>query len=343
MNWKRFNLFNNVLGWATGLIAAIVYLLTIEPTASLWDCAEFIACDYRLEIGHPPGAPFYMLVYNVVSHLAPNAEKAALYANATSAIISAFCILLLFWTLTHMLRRLIMPTFRLDNPQVHLAKGAQELSLSQSILIFGGALVGALVYTFTDSFWFSAVEAEVYAFSSLCTAVVVWLMFKWEERSQEEDSDRWIILIAYLMGLSIGVHLLNLLCLPAMALIYYYRKSEKPTFWGAVVSVLVSFVLIIVMMYGIVQGVPKMAGRFDWIFVNDLGFSFNSGLYAYLILIFALLSWSVYEAHASVKAGKISTRLLVASLASIILLGIPFLGEGFLLGFILSAVLILVL
>ena len=135
--------------------------------------------------------------------------------------------------------------------------------------------MGALVYTFTDSFWFSAVEAEVYAFSSLCTAVVVWLMFKWEERSQEEDSDRWIILIAYLMGLSIGVHLLNLLCLPAMALVYYYRKSEKPTFWGAVVSVIVSFVLIIVMMYGIVQGVPKMAGRFDWIFVNDLGFSFN--------------------------------------------------------------------
>ena len=340
MNWKRFNLFNNVIGWATGLIAAIVYLLTIEPTASLWDCAEFIACDYRLEIGHPPGAPFYMLVYNVVSHLAPNAEKAALYANATSAIISAFCILLLFWTLTHMLRRLIMPTFRLDNPQVHLAKDAQELSLSQSILIFGGALVGALVYTFTDSFWFSAVEAEVYAFSSLCTAVVVWLMFKWEERSQEEDSDRWIILIAYLMGLSIGVHLLNLLCLPAMALIYYYRKSEKPTFWGAVVSVLVSFVLIVVMMYGIVQGIPKMAGRFDWIFVNDLGFSFNSGLYAYLVLIFALLSWSVYEAHASVKAGKISTRLLIASLASIILLGIPFLGGGFFLGFILSAILV---
>lgn len=340
MNWKRFNLLNNVLGWAAGLIAAIVYLLTIEPTASLWDCAEFIACDYRLEIGHPPGAPFYMLIYNIVSHLAPDAQHAALYANATSAIISALCILLLFWTLTHMLRRLIAPTFRLDNRAVHLASQAQTITTTESLLIFGGAMVGALVYTFTDSFWFSAVEAEVYAFSSLCTAVVVWLMFKWEERANEADSDRWIILIAYLMGLSIGVHLLNLLCLPAMALIYYYRRSAKPVFWGAVGAVIASFALIVIMMYGIVQGVPKMAGRFDWVFVNDLGYSFNSGLYTYLVLILALLVWSIYESHQSVQSGKISTRLLIASLASIIMLGIPFLGDGFLLGTILSAVLI---
>lgn len=338
MNWKRFNLLNNGLGWLMGLVAAIVYLMTIEPTASLWDCAEFIACDYRLEVGHPPGAPFYMLIYNVVSQLAPTAEQAALYANATSAILSALCIVLLFWTLTHILRRLIAPTFRLDNPAVHHST-AEGLPLWQSILIFGGASVGSLVYTFSDTFWFSAVEAEVYAFSSLCTAIVFWLMFKWEERADEQGSDRWIILLAYLMGISIGVHLLNLLCLPAMSLIYYYRKSDKPNFWGAVLAVVLSFVLIVVMMYGIVQGVPKMAGRFDWFFVNDLGYSFNSGLYFYLAFILALLVWSVYEAHKSVQAGSVGIRLAVASLLSIIFLGIPFLGDGYVLGFVLSAVL----
>lgn len=339
INWKRFNLINNTLGWLVAAIAAVVYLLTIEPTASLWDCAEFVACDYRLEVGHPPGAPFYMLVYNVISQLAPDASQAGLYANATSAILSALCILFLFWTLTHLLRRLVRYDFRLDNPTVS-RDGAVELSLSEGILIFGGATVGALLYTFSDTFWFSAVEAEVYAFSSLFTAVVFWLMFKWEERADEEGSDRWIILMAYLMGLSIGVHLLNLLCLPAMALIYYYRRSKYPVFWEAVGAVLVSFGLIVAMMYGIVQGVPKMAGRFDWLFVNNLGMSFNSGLYFYLGLVLALLAWSVFEAQQSVKAGTVGIRLLISSLASIILMGIPFLGDGYILGFVLSAGLI---
>ncbi len=336
MNWKRFNLLNNVLAWLITLIAAVVYLMTIEPTASLWDCAEFVACDYRLEVGHPPGAPFYMLIYNVVSHLAPDATQAALYANATSAIISALCILFLFWTLTHLLRRLIRWEFRADNPKLH----EEKLQTWQSILIFGGATVGSLVYTFSDTFWFSAVEAEVYAFSSLFTAVVFWLMFKWEERADEEGSDRWLILMAYLMGLSIGVHLLNLLCLPAMSLIYYYRRSSYPRLWGAVQAVLISFALIVAMMYGVVQGVPKMAGRFDWLFVNEFGFSFNTGLYCYLGSVLAMLVWSVVEAHQSMKAGVVSKRLLIASIGSIILMGIPFLGEGYLLGFVLSALLI---
>ncbi|MDY3090097.1 MAG: DUF2723 domain-containing protein, partial [Porphyromonas sp.] len=303
MNWKRFNLLNDALGWLVTAIAAIVYLMTIEPTASLWDCAEFIACDYRLEVGHPPGAPFYMLVYNVISQLAPDASQAGLYANATSAIISALCIGFLFWTMTHLLRRLITPEFRRDNPAVQGEGIGLSISLSQALVIFGGAASASLLYTFSDTFWFSAVEAEVYAFSSLFTAVVFWLMFKWDERASEEGSDRWLILIAYLMGLSIGVHLLNLLCLPAMALIYYYRKSQLPTFWGAVGAVLVSFGLIIAMMYGVVQGVPKMAGRFDWLFVNELGMSFNSGLYTYLALLLILLAISVYEAHRSVQRG----------------------------------------
>lgn len=334
MNWKQFKLVNNLLGWLVAGIAAVVYLMTIEPTASLWDCAEFVACDYRLEAGHPPGAPFYMLIYNVISHLAPSAAEAGLYANATSAILSALGILFLFWTLTHLMRRLVLWDFRGDNTAT--LEGKITLSPAQSLVVFGSALVGSLVYTFSDTYWFSAVEAEVYAFSSLFTAVVFWLMFQWEERADQEGSDRWLILIAYLMGLSIGVHLLNLLCLPAMALVYYYRRSKYPLFWEAVGSILISFGLIVVMMYGIVQGVPKMSGRFDWFFVNDLGFGFNSGLYAYLVLIFSLLSWSVYEAHQGCKRGSTNGRMLIASLSSIILLGIPFLGDGYLLGTILS-------
>lgn len=339
MNWKRYNLLNNLLGWGVSLIAAVVYLLTIEPTASLWDCAEFVACDYRLEPGHPPGTPFYMLIYNVITHLAPGAEQAGLYANATSAIISALCIGILFWTISHMLRRLIVPSFRRDNPKVHHEQGL-GISLVQAILIFGGATVGALVYTFSDTFWFSAVEAEVYAFSSLFTAVVFWLMFEWDERADEAGADRWLILMAYLMGLSIGVHLLNLLCMPAMALIYYYRRSAYPTLWGAVRAVLISFVLIAVLMYGVVQGIPKMAGNFDWLFVNSLGLSFNTGLYTYLALVFAVLAWSMYEAHVATKQGKVGIRLIASSLTAIILLGIPFLGDGYVLGIILSLALI---
>lgn len=334
MNWKRYNLLNNIFGWLVFIIASIVYLMTIGPTASLWDCAEFIACDYRLEVGHPPGAPFYMLVYNVFSHLAPTAAQAALFTNATSAIISGLTILFLFWTITHMLRRVIAPGFRRDTPNI----SALSLSSAESIITLGSALVGALVYTFSDTFWFSAVEAEVYAFSSLFTAVVFWLMFQWEERSELEGSDRWIVLIAYLMGLSIGVHLLNLLCLPAMALIYYFHKAKAPNWRGGLGAILTSFALIVVMMYGIVQGVPKMAGRFDYFFVNTLGTNFNSGLYFYLGLILLSLVWSVGEAHRAVShsLATLPLRLKISIFSSIVLLGIPFLGNGVWLGLFLS-------
>lgn len=334
MNWKKYNLLNNLFGWVVFVIASAVYLLTIGPTASLWDCAEFIACDYRLEVGHPPGAPFYMLVYNVISHLAPSPAEAALFTNATSAIISGLTILFLFWTITHMLRRIIAPTFRRDASDREIL----SLPLAEGIIILGSALVGSLVYTFSDTFWFSAVEAEVYAFSSLFTAVVFWLMFQWEERSSEEGADRWLVLIAYLMGLSIGVHLLNLLCLPAMALIYYFHKAKTPNWRGALGAILASFALIVVMMYGIVQGVPKMAGRFDYFFVNTLGASFNTGLYFYLALVLLSLVWSVAEAHHTVKreVEHLPLRLKIAMLTSIVLLGIPFLGNGIWLGIFLS-------
>ncbi len=339
ISWKNFNIYNRIGGLVAFVIALVTYLMTIGPTASLWDCAEFIACDYRLEVGHPPGAPFYMLVYNVITHLAPDSTQAALYANATSALLSAVTILFLFWTISFMLRRLLVLDF--NRAEASRNKGL-SISLSQGIIILGGSLVGALAYTFSDTFWYSAVEAEVYAFSSFFTALVVWLMFMWEERSEEEGSDRWLILIAYLMGLSIGVHLLNLLCLPAMALIYYYKKSQKPTLKGSAVAVFTSFVMIVVMMYGIIQGLPKVAGQFDLFFVNTLGFSFNTGLYAYLLLTFIILAVSVFLAHKSLAEGEVSNLLKGFSLLSVVLLGIPFI-KGVYLGFFLIIALALYL
>ena len=301
MNWKQFNRANNLLGWAVFAVATLSYLLTIGPSASLWDCAEFIACVFKLEIGHPPGAPFFMLVYNVISHLGGGIAHVAWLANATSAVLSGLTILFLFWTITHMVRRVLTPEVRLLSGG--LAPEGEVMNLGQGIIILGAGLVGSLVYTYSDSFWFSAVEAEVYAFSSFFTAVVFWLMFKWEERSQNERSDRWLVLIAYLMGLSIGVHLLNLLCLPAMALVYYYRTAKTATLKGGALALLASFALVGLMMYGVIQGVPKLAGKWDMIFVNGLGMSYNSGLYIYLVVLALVLIWGVYETQQAV-AGR---------------------------------------
>lgn len=317
MEWKRYRLANNLLGWLSFVIAAIVYLLTIGPTASLWDCAEFIVCINKLEVGHPPGAPLFMLVYNVISQFASDQSQVAIWCNATSALLSAFTIMFLYWTATALIRRVVAPKYE-----------DQELSLAQGIVILGGGLVAALVYTFTDSFWFSAIEAEVYAFSSFCTAIVFWLMLKWADRADNPRSDRWLILIAYLMGLSIGVHLLNLLCIPAMGLIYYYRRSEKPHFWGAILALLASFGLIVVMMYGVIQGVPEIAGYFDRFAVNVLGMSFDSGILIYLIVLGGVLAWGVYETNNAVKNAGNDNRMRMSFIASVILMGIPFMGDS---------------
>ena len=328
MNWKQFNRANNLMGWAIFAVATLTYLLTIGPSASLWDCAEFIACDYKLEIGHPPGAPFYMLVYNVISHLGGSPERAALMTNATSAVLSGLTILFLFWTITHMVRRVL-------TPRAHLGKQGFEptgevMTMGQAIAILGSGLVGSLVYTFSDSFWFSAVEAEVYAFSSLFTAVVFWLIFKWEERSEYERSDRWLVLIAYLMGLSIGVHLLNLLCLPAMALVYYYRRATTPTLKGSALALLGSFALVGLMMYGVVQGVPKLAGKWDMFFVNTCGLSYNQGVYIYLAILVAILIWGVYETELALKDEKHlgSHRFRLSIVLSLVFMGLPLIGNG---------------
>ena len=208
---KNFQRFNNIFGWLTFAIAAFVYISTIEPTASFWDCGEFIATAYKLEVGHPPGAPLFMIVVRVMTLLAgDNLEKVPMMVNIFSALVSALTIMFLFWTITHLARKIVVKS--------------EEISNNNIISIIGSGFVGALAYTFSDSFWFSAVEGEVYATSSLFTALVFWCMLKWENVANEKQADRWIILIAYLMGLSIGVHLLNLLAIPALAFIYYFKK-----------------------------------------------------------------------------------------------------------------------
>lgn len=320
---KKYRLINNILGWLSFIIASTVYLMTMEPTASFWDCGEFISSAYKLEIGHPPGAPFFMLTANMFTQLASDPSQVALMVNSMSALFSGLTILFLFWSITHLARKVVM-------------KEGQELTTSQLITIMGSGLVGALVYTFSDTFWFSAVEGEVYAYSSLFTAVVFWLILKWEDAADHPHADRWIVLIAYLMGLSIGVHLLNLLCIPAIVLVYYYKKFEKPTMKGTLVALLISFAIVGLMMYGVVQGLVEVCGWFELLFVNVIGMPYNSGVFAFLIILAGLLGWSIYE---TMRENVNPIKVKLSFILSIILLGIPFIGSGYVLGIILIAVL----
>jgi len=275
---KSFNRLNNIVGWITFGVAAITYLLTIEPTASFWDCSEFITTSYKLEVGHPPGAPFFMIMGHFFSLFGGAPSNAAVMINAMSALASAFTILLLFWTITHIAKKLIKPQ--------------GEYTMGQTIAILGSGGVGALAYTFSDTFWFSAVEGEVYASSSLFTALVFWAILKWEDVADEPRANRWIILIAYLMGLSIGIHLLNLLAIPALVFVYYYRKY-KVTRNGILLSLLVSLVLLSVIMYGIIPGVVTIATWFELLFVNGIGLPFNSGAIIYAILLISGLVYGI--------------------------------------------------
>lgn len=315
----KYKLINNVLGWIVFAIASTVYLMTIEPTASFWDCGEFISSAFKLEVGHPPGAPFFMLMGNLFTHLASDPSKVAMMVNSMSALFSGLTILFLFWSITHMARRIMTD------------EGA-VLSLGQTITIMGCGLVGALAYTFSDTFWFSAVEGEVYASSSLFTALVFWLILKWEEAADKPHADRWIVLIAYLMGLSIGVHLLNLLCIPAIVLVYYYKKFPNPTVKGTLVALLTSFAIVALMMYGVVQGLVEVCGWFELLFVNVFGMPYNSGVFAYVIVLGAVLCWSIWE---TMRDEVNETRMKIAFILSIILVGIPFIGSGYVLGIVL--------
>ncbi len=311
---KKYNLINNILGWFSFAVAAVVYLLTIEPTASFWDCGEFITSAYKLEVGHPPGAPFFMLTGKFFTLFASDPSQVGMMVNAMSAILSALTILFLFWTITHLAKKLIYNSDTKDN-----------MSIGQLIAIMGCGLIGALTYTFTDTFWFSAVEGEVYAYSSMFTALVFWLILKWENRADQPNSDKWLVLIAYAMGLSIGVHLLNLLCIPAIVLVYYFKKAEKADVKGTLISLVLSFVLIVVLMYGIIPGFTKLGGWFELFFVNSLGLSYNSGLFFYLILLVVAVIWGLYETMSS--KGNI-LRAKIAFLVSAALAGITFISSN---------------
>jgi len=309
---KRYNLINNVLGWLCFAVAATTYLMTIEPSASFWDCGEFITSAYKLEVGHPPGAPFFMLTGKFFTLFASDPSQVAMMVNAMSAILSALTILFLFWTVTHLARKLIY------------TDKTQEMTTGQFIAIMGCGLIGALTYTFTDTFWFSAVEGEVYAYSSMFTALVFWLILKWENAADKPRSDKWLILIAYTMGLSIGVHLLNLLCIPAIVLVYYFKKTDKATLKGTLLSLLFSFALVIILMYGIIPGFTKVGGWFELFFVNTIGLSYNSGLFIYLILLVASVIWCIYE---TINAKGSQARAKLSFLLSITLAGITFISS----------------
>ena len=279
-NFRRYNL---ILGWGVFLVSLIVYLLTMEPTASFWDCGEFIATAYKMEVGHPPGAPFFMILGRFFTLFAGgNVANIAVTMNILSATASAFTILFLFWTLTHLVRKF----YAVDESKSPVAM----------ITIFGAALVGSLAYTFSDSFWFSAVEAEVYSTSSLFTAVVFWAILKWENVADEPGSNRWLILIAYLMGLSIGVHLLNLLAIPAIIMVYYFRKYT-PTVKGIIAALAVSVGILGVINYMLIPGLTSLAGTFELIFVNGLGLPFNSGVVIYAVLLFGAMVFGIYYTH----------------------------------------------
>ncbi|MBS7407525.1 MAG: DUF2723 domain-containing protein [Prevotellamassilia sp.] len=303
---KQYKLINNIFGWLAFVIAATTYCLTVEPTASFWDCPEFITTASKLEVGHPPGAPFFMLTGNFFTLFTSNPEHIAVCINVMSALLSAFCILFLFWTITHLARKLV-------------CKDGIVTDTWQTVLIMGAGLTGALAYTWSDTFWFSAVEGEVYGYSSMFTALVFWLILKWEDHADEPHSDRWLVLIFYLTGLSIGVHLLNLLCLPAIALVYYFKKKPNANTSGSLCALGISMLLVVAVLYGVVPGIVKVGGWFELFFVNVMGMSFNTGLVIYILLLIAIVLAAIWSTTKNRRA-----LIVVLYTLSVLLLGIPF-------------------
>jgi hypothetical protein len=295
---KDYRKINNIVGGIVFLIATTVYILTLEPTASFWDAGEFIACSYKLLVPHPPGAPFYLLMGRLFSMFASDPTQVAWWVNLLSALCSSFTVLFLFWTITILARKVLV------NEGAVPTKG-------NTLLIMGSGAVGALAYTFSDSAWFSAVEAEVYAMSSFFTAIVFWAILRWEEKVGEAYSDKWLILIAYLVGLSIGAHLLNLVTIPALAFIYYFRLY-KPTFWGGVIAFAISAVVVVAILWGVIPGLPSVAGGFEVFFVNTFGLPFGSGLIVFVILLVAAI---VFGIRYSIKH---NIRVLNTALLSLI-------------------------
>ncbi len=297
---KRFNFLNNIVGWVAFLVAAVTYLLTIEPTASFWDCGEFITTSYKLEVGHPPGAPFFMILGRFFT-LFGGAESAGMLINTLSALASAFTILFLFWTITHIARKIVFDE--------------NGLSQGQTIAILGSGLVGALAYTFSDTFWFSAVEGEVYATSSLFTAVVFWAILKWEDVADQPYANRWLVFIAYIVGLSIGVHLLNLLAIPAVVFVYYFKKY-KVSRKGIIYSLIISVFLLGIIMYGIIPGFVSIGSWFELLFVNSFGLPYHSGLLFYVAGVITLI---VLGIRYTLKKQKVLWNTVLVMLAAILI------------------------
>ena len=310
---KRYNLINNIGGWTVFLIALASYWLTLEPTASYWDCGEFIIQADKLEVGHPPGNPIFMLTARFFANFAPSAQYVSLMVNAMSGLLSALTILLLFWTITHLTRALLTRT--------GMRRG---ISKSKLIAIMGSGLVGSLAYCWSDTFWFSAVEGEVYAFSSFCTALVFWLILKWENRADEPHSDRYLILIAYIIGVSVAVHLLNLLCIPAIVLVFAYRKVKDMNLVKSLIALAVSFAIIVVVLYGLVPGFIKVAQLFELFFVNTLGMGYNSGALAYAIVASAVFIWTIY----TIRSQKSANAIRIAFTATLLISGALWFGNS---------------
>ena len=296
---KKYRLINNVSGWAVFAVAAFTYLMTIEPTASLWDCGEFVASCFKLEVGHPPGNPVFMIMGRFFTLFAGgNVSKVAAMVNSMSALASAFTILFLFWTITHLARKILL-------------KGEENYTTGRIIAVMAAGIVGAVAYSFTDSFWFSAVEGEVYASSAFFTALVFWAILKWEDVAGEKYADRWIILIGFLMGLSIGVHLLNLLTLPGMVLVYYFKKFEF-SWKGFLISLVTSLVLLSLLMFGIMPGIVTISSKFDWFFVNTMHLPDNSGMVIHIILVAVLYIFAVKFSFSSENKVKNAVLAIAA-------------------------------
>jgi hypothetical protein len=306
MNFKKIN---DLVGWVLFGIATLVYTLTVEPTASFWDCGEFIAVSYKLMVPHPPGAPLFLLIGNLFSNLAMgNVEKVAFWINMVSVLSSAFTILFMYWSIVFIAKKIVKPTLQTE-------KGLDYTQGEQLSLLITGA-IGALSYTFSDSFWFSAVEAEVYGMSSFFTAFVVWAMLKWETIKDASDENKWMIFIAYIIGLSIGVHLLNLVTVPALGYIYYNKKYAKQDFQGFVITMLVSLVIVGIIMVGVIPGLPSIAGKFEIMFKNGFGLPFGAGALMFTILFLGAL---VYGIQYSIKKQNVLLNTILLGCAFILI------------------------
>src|ERR1700744_5081116 len=279
MQYKKIN---NLLGWLCFVIASITYILTLEPSVSFWDCGEFISCAYRLQVAHQPGYPLFAMLGKAFSLLSfGNTAKVPYFTNMGSAIASGATIMFLCWTITALAKKMLV------------TKADEAAGEDRTILIMGAGLVGALAFTFTDTFWFSAVETIVFALSALCTSIVFWAILKWDAHADEPGADRWLVFIAYVIGLSIGIHLLSLLTIPAVALVYYFRRNKTVTNKSGIIAFLVTIVILGVVQFGIRQFTIKLAAYFDLFFVNSLGMGFGSGAFVFFLLLIGALVFGI--------------------------------------------------